>query len=99
MGWTFDWFSSADNDFNHDYAVSFTPQEIKSAAKVYNFGISGFGVEEAPSISVFYRDEAGNIFHNYFCFARSLDMFNHPYLYLDLTPLIRHEQSLPYPMD
>src|SRR5246500_159347 len=28
MGWTFDWFSSAHNDFNHDFAVSFTPEEI-----------------------------------------------------------------------
>src|SRR5260370_25839203 len=25
MGWTFDWFSSAGNDFNFDYAVSFSP--------------------------------------------------------------------------
>src|SRR6266852_3715548 len=38
MGWSFDWFSSAANDFNHDYAVSFTPQQIKSGAKIYNFG-------------------------------------------------------------
>ena len=57
MGWTFDWLSSAGNDFNHDYAVSFTPDEIKSGAKIYNFGTSGFGVEEAPGISVFFRDE------------------------------------------
>lgn len=48
MDWTFDWFSSANTDFNHDYAVSFTPEEIKSGAKIYNFGTSGFGVEEAP---------------------------------------------------
>ena len=38
MGWTFDWLSSAGSDFNHDYAVSFTPDEIKSGAKIYNFG-------------------------------------------------------------
>ena len=99
MGWTFDWFSSAANDFNYDYAVSFTPDEIKSGAKIYNFGTSGFGVEEAPGISVFYRDEAGNIFHTYSCFARGLDMMNAAYHYLDLTPLGRHEEGLPYPMD
>lgn len=99
MGWTFDWLSSADNDFNYDYAVSFTPEQIKSGAKVYNFGTSGFGVEEAPGISVFYRDEAGNIFHTYSCFARGLDMMNAAYQYLDLTPLGRHEEGLPYPMD
>ena len=99
MGWTFDWLSSSDTDFNYDYAVSFTPDEIKSGAKVYNFGTSGFGVEEAPGISVFYRDEAGNIFHTYSCFARGLDMMNAAYHYLDLTPLGRHEEGLPYPMD
>jgi len=99
MGWTFDWFSSAANDFNFDYAVSFTPDEIKSGAKIYNFATSGFGVEEAPGISVFYRDEAANVFHTYSCFARGLDMMNAAYHYLDLTPLGRHEEGLPYPMD
>jgi predicted dithiol-disulfide oxidoreductase (DUF899 family) len=99
MGWTFDWVSSAANDFNYDYAVSFTPQEIRSGAKVYNFGTSGFGVEEAPGISVVFRDEAGSIFHTYSCFARGLDMMNAAYHYLDLTPLGRHEEGLPYPMD
>jgi predicted dithiol-disulfide oxidoreductase (DUF899 family) len=99
MGWTFDWVSSAGNDFNFDYAVSFTPEQIGSRAKVYNFGTSGFGVEEAPGISVFYRDEDGNIFHTYSCFARGLDMMNAAYHYLDLTPLGRHEEGLPYPMD
>jgi len=99
MGWTFDWVSSAANDFNFDYAVSFTPDEVKSGDKVYNFGTSGFGVEEAPGISVFFRDEAGRIFHTYSCFARGLDMMNAAYHYLDLTPLGRHEEGLPYPMD
>jgi predicted dithiol-disulfide oxidoreductase (DUF899 family) len=53
MGWTFDRLSSAGNDFNYDYAVSFTPEQIKSGAKTYNFGTSGFGNEDAPGISVF----------------------------------------------
>jgi predicted dithiol-disulfide oxidoreductase (DUF899 family) len=99
MGWTFDWVSSAPSDFNFDHAVSFTPDQVKSGAKVYNFGTSGFGAEEAPGISVFYRDEAGDIFHTYSCFARGLDMMNAAYHYLDLTPLGRHEEGLPYPMD
>jgi predicted dithiol-disulfide oxidoreductase (DUF899 family) len=99
MGWTFDWLSSASSDFNFDYAVSFTPDQLKSDAKVYNFGTSGFSIEEAPGISVFYRDERGDIFHTYSCFARGLDMMNAAYHYLDLTPLGRHEEGLPYPMD
>jgi predicted dithiol-disulfide oxidoreductase (DUF899 family) len=99
MGWTFDWLSSTGSDFNYDYAVSFTPEQIKSGAKTYNFGTSGFGAAEAPGISVFYRNEAGEIFHTYSCFARGLDMMNAAYHYLDLTPLGRHEEGLPYPMD
>ena len=99
MGWTFDWVSSEASDFNFDYAVSFTPDQLKSGAKVYNFATSGFGVDEAPGISVFYRDETGDIFHTYSCFARGLDMMNAAYHYLDLTPLGRHEEGLPYPMD
>jgi predicted dithiol-disulfide oxidoreductase (DUF899 family) len=99
MGWTFDWVSSAACDFNYDYAVSFTQDQIKSGGKVYNFGTSGFGIEEAPGISVFYRDADGSIFHTYSCFARGLDMMNATYHYLDLTPLGRHEEGLPYPMD
>ena len=99
MGWTFDWVSSAPSDFNFDYGVSFTPDQVKSGAKIYNFGTSGFGAEEAPGASVFYRDEAGDIFHTYSSFARGLDMMNAAYNYLDLTPLGRHEEGLPYPMD
>jgi len=54
---------------------------------------------DAPGISVLFRDEAGNIFHTYSCFARSLDMMNAAYHYLDMTPTGRHEEGLPYPMD
>ena len=99
MGWTFDWVSSAASDFNYDYAVSFTPDDLKSGNRIYNFGTTDFSIEEAPGISVFYRNEAGDIFHTYSCFARGLDMMNAAYHYLDLTPLGRHEEGLPYPMD
>ena len=99
MGWTFDWLSSGKGDFNYDYAVSFAPDAVKSGENIYNFGTSGFAVEDAPGISVFTRDEAGNIFHTYSCFARGLDMMNAAYHYLDLTPLGRHEEGLNYPMD
>ena len=98
MGWTFDWLSSGDNSFNYDYGVSFTPEQIASGGN-YNFGTTPFYGPELPGISVFYRNEAGEIFHTYSCFARGLDMMNAAYQYLDLTPLGRHEGGLPYPMD
>jgi predicted dithiol-disulfide oxidoreductase (DUF899 family) len=62
MGWTFNWVSSAESDFNYDYAVSFTPEEIQRGDKLYNFGTAGFAIEDAPGISVFLRDDSGSIF-------------------------------------
>ena len=91
MGWTFDWVSSAPSDFNFDYAVSFTPDQVKSGANIYNFGTSGFGVEEAPGISVFCRDEAGDIFHTYSSYARGGELFLGSYAVLDITPKGRDE--------
>ena len=99
MGWTFDWFSCGNNDFNYDYGVSFTREQIKAGDPKYNYGTTAFYGPELPGISVFYRDEAGNIFHTYSTYARGLDMMNAAYHYLDLTPLGRHEEGLPYPMD
>jgi predicted dithiol-disulfide oxidoreductase (DUF899 family) len=99
MGWTFDWVSSSNNGFNRDYGVTFTQDEIDRGERKYNFGTTPFYGDELPGISVFYRDDTGNIFHTYSCYARGLDMMNAAYQYLDLTPLGRHEQGLPYPMD
>ena len=99
MGWTFDWVSSGDNDFNSDYGVTFTKQQIEAGKPLYNFGTTPFYGEELPGISVFYRDDTGALFHTYSTFARGLDMMNAAYHYLDLTPLGRHEDGLPYPMD
>jgi predicted dithiol-disulfide oxidoreductase (DUF899 family) len=99
MGWTFDWFSSGNNEFNSDYGVTYTREQIDQGEQKYNFGTTRFYGEELPGISVFYRDEAGSIFHTYSCYARGLDMMNAAYHYLDLTPLGRHEEGLPYPMD
>jgi len=99
MGWTFDWFSSGGNDFNYDYGVSFTREQIDAGKAKYNFGTTRLYGDELPGISTFFRDEAGNMFHTYSTYARGLDMMNAAYQYLDLTPLGRHENGLPYPMD
>ncbi len=99
MGWTFDWFSSGTNDFNYDYGVSFTPEQMEAGKAKYNFGTTPPYGPELPGISVFYRDGTSDIFHTYSTYARGLDMMNAAYHYLDLTPLGRHEDGLPYPMD
>lgn len=99
MGWTFDWVSSGADDFNYDYGVSFTQGQIDAGDAKYNYGTTPLYGPELPGISVFFRDEKGGVFHTYSTFARGLDMMNAAYHYLDLTPLGRHEEGLPYPMD
>ena len=96
MGWSFKWVSSLGNDFNRDYHVSFTPEEQKTA--IYNYKPGGFGSSEAPGISVFAKDETGNVFHTYSCYARGLDMLNGAYHLLDLVPKGRDEVGLPHSM-
>ena len=38
MGWQFKWVSSHGNDFNYDFRVSFTPEEMAKGKIDYNFG-------------------------------------------------------------
>jgi predicted dithiol-disulfide oxidoreductase (DUF899 family) len=76
MGWSFKWMSSLNNDFNRDYHISFTPEEQRSEAAIYNYKPCGFGGSEAPGVSVFVKDDAGNVFHTYSCYARGLDALN-----------------------
>jgi predicted dithiol-disulfide oxidoreductase (DUF899 family) len=99
MGWTFKWVSSSGSDFNHDYQVSFTPEEMQKGEMYHNYRTTKFPVEEAPGISVFYQDEDGGIFHTYSCYERGIDMLNGAYHYLDLVPKGRDEDNLSYPTE
>ena len=98
MGWDFDWVSSLGSDFNHDYHVSFTPEEMKSGKVDYNFRETTFPSEEAPGISIFAKDDSGQVYHTYSCYSRGLDNMNVAYQYLDLLPKGRDEADLPYAM-
>lgn len=98
MGWNFKWVSSFDNDFNRDFHVSFTPEEMDKGEMLYNYRFGKFPSEEAPGISVFYKNERGEVFHTYSCYARGLDMLNGAYHYMDLVPKGRDEDHLPYTM-
>jgi predicted dithiol-disulfide oxidoreductase (DUF899 family) len=97
MGWKFKWLSSYDTDFNYDYRVSFTGDDI-AEGNYYNFGTSGFGSEEAGGLSVFFRDGTGTLFHTYSCYARGVEFLLGPYSYLDLVPKGRDESGLPFTM-
>jgi predicted dithiol-disulfide oxidoreductase (DUF899 family) len=94
MGWHFKWVSSFGTDFNYDYHVSFRPEQ-KARGKVnYNYTMQEFPSEEAPGLSVFYRDPAtGEIFHTYSAYARGLDALVGTYTLLDLAPKGRDEDK------
>jgi predicted dithiol-disulfide oxidoreductase (DUF899 family) len=97
LGWTFAWASSVGGDFNHDFLVSFTPEEIAAHAPIYNYGKQRVNSAEMPGISVFTRD-GERIFHTYSCYSRGLDMMNTAYQFLDLVPKGRDEQGLEFSM-
>jgi predicted dithiol-disulfide oxidoreductase (DUF899 family) len=98
MGWHFPWYSSEGSDFNYDFGVSFTDEQIASGRVDYNFQMTEFTPQEAPGISVFYRDDENQVFRTYSCYARGLDMLNGAYHHLDLMPKGRDETELPYSM-
>jgi predicted dithiol-disulfide oxidoreductase (DUF899 family) len=98
MGWRFKWVTSYGNDFNFDYHVSFTKDEMAKGKVYYNYGMTEFSTDEAPGLSVFYKTEAGDIFHTYSAYARGLDLLVGTYNYLDLVPKGRDEAELPWTM-
>lgn len=98
MGWSFKWASSFNNDFNRDFQVSFTPEELDKGEAYYNYTKTTFPSAEGAGISIFYKNDDGDIFHTYSCYARGLDMLNGAYHYMDLVPKGRDEDCLEWSM-
>jgi predicted dithiol-disulfide oxidoreductase (DUF899 family) len=98
MGWQFKWVSSYGSDFNYDYNVSFTQEEMAQKNFNYNYGPNGFPADEGPGLSVFYKDTDSSIFHTYSTFARGGEPMLLPYFFLDTVPKGRNEEGLPFPM-
>jgi predicted dithiol-disulfide oxidoreductase (DUF899 family) len=91
MGWRFPWVSSYDSDFNFDYHVSFTKEELATGTVYYNYGMAPAMIEEASGLSVFYKDENRDIFHTYSSYGRGNEEVLGTYMYLDMTPKGRNE--------
>ena len=99
MGWQFRWVSSHGSDFNHDFGVSFTPEERAKGTVTYNYTTQRFESEELPGISVFYKDDAGDVFHTYSTYRRGVEVMMGTYSLLDLTPKGRSERDVPHKME
>jgi predicted dithiol-disulfide oxidoreductase (DUF899 family) len=96
MGWHFPWVSSQDSDFNYDYGVSFTKEQLDKSELPYNYTLiteKRYQSEELPGLSVFCKDPSGAIFHTYSTYARGLDSIIGANHFLDLTPKGRNERG------
>lgn len=95
MGWRFPWVSSYGSRFNHDFGVSFTPEELASGSVFYNFRDtpSAQAHDELPGQSAFFKDETGQIFHTYSSYARGGEEMLGTMMILDQAPLGRNEDS------
>lgn len=92
MDWKFKWVSSFGSDFNYDYNVSFTEEQIAQGEVYYNYAKQDTG-SESPGTSVFYRDSAGQVFHTYSTYSRGGDILIGAHNFLDLTPKGRNEKG------
>jgi predicted dithiol-disulfide oxidoreductase (DUF899 family) len=100
MGWQFKWVSSFASDFNRDFGVSFTAEETATGELTYNYGPWRIMSEELPGISVFVKDDNGDIFHTYSTYGRGVEVMMGTYDLLDLTPRGRGERDdTPYKME
>jgi hypothetical protein len=93
MGWQFRWVSSQGSDFNFDYHVSFTPDQLASGQVYYNYQTIPASIEELSGLSVFYKDQDAQIFHTYSAYGRGNEEVLRAYMYLDITPNGRAEDG------
>jgi predicted dithiol-disulfide oxidoreductase (DUF899 family) len=96
MGWRFNFASSHGSDFNYDFHVSFTKDELATGKVYYNYEMTSEGYDELPGASVFYKDENGDLYHTYSSFGRGGEEVLGAYMLLDIAPKGRNESG---PMD
>ncbi len=93
MGWTFPWVSSFGSDFNFDYHVSFTKEELASGKVMYNYRETDAADahDELPGLSAFFKDEDGAVYHTYSDYARGGEEALGTLMILDRAPKGRNE--------
>jgi predicted dithiol-disulfide oxidoreductase (DUF899 family) len=91
MGWHVKWVSSYGNEFNYDFHVSFTADEIATGKTYYNYEMRKIGIDELSGRSVFYKDPNGDIFHTYSSYGRGGEDLLGTYRFLDIVPMGRNE--------
>ena len=97
MGWRFPWVSAFANRLPDRLRRALHSRENCRRGH-YNYGRCVSASEEAPGLSVFYKDAAGQIFHTYSAYARGLEALVGTYQFLDLVPKGRDEDGLAFSM-
>jgi predicted dithiol-disulfide oxidoreductase (DUF899 family) len=95
MGWNFPWVSSAGSDFNFDFGVSFTPEDIAAGRAIYNYGTVIERSQDMFGVNVFVKDEDGAVFHTYSTYHRGVELLMGALNWLDLVPKGRNETTGP----
>ncbi len=100
--WPFNWVSSADSDFNYDFNVSFSSEDLAAGRAVYNYrpldAVEYAEIEDLSGFSFFYRADDGTVFHTYSTFGRGDEIICTAYMFIDMAPLGRNEEAFDYPM-
>jgi predicted dithiol-disulfide oxidoreductase (DUF899 family) len=102
MGWTFPWVSSEGSDFNFDFGVSHTDEEVapfldavppvvEQMASACGTDPAGY-IQEGPALSAFALAD-GAVHHTYSTTARGLEVMLAFYPLLDRVPKGRDEQK------
>ena len=95
MGWTFPWVSAEGSDFNFDFGVSFTPEDIAAGRAIYNYGTVIRNSRDMFGTSIFVRDDGGTVFHTYSTYNRGAELLMGALNWLDLVPKGRNESAGP----
>jgi predicted dithiol-disulfide oxidoreductase (DUF899 family) len=91
MGWTFPWVSSQGSDFNFDFGVSFTPEQLAEGRALYNYGTVIRNSPDMFGTSIFVKDANGEVFHSYSTHHRGTELLMGAFNWLDLAPKGRNE--------
>ena len=104
MGWSFPWASSAASEFNFDFDVSLTPEQVAPflggelgpvPRLAADCGTDPAGyMQEAPALSAFALSD-GVVYHTYSARARGLEIVLGFYPFIDRTPKGRNEGDPP----
>jgi predicted dithiol-disulfide oxidoreductase (DUF899 family) len=93
MGWTFPWVSSDGSDFNFDFGVSFTPEDLAAGRAIYNYGTVIRNSPDMFGTSIFVKDDHDSIFHSYSTYHRGAELLMGALNWLDLVPKGRNESA------